>query len=175
MFRRLGLFKRMIGTLGSGPRAKKCMVAVCGIGPHVDKRVQKHWKTITLRRREKWCFGVFMSSLSLKSPCLDSFFSLSAHCVSQMGPFRKPNGRNQKRHTVAFTSCVSFWMVCRRGRRGHTVKEWCGQYRYYQCKMGEFEPNQKVDVCGGALVISEEGSRRGNLIYAEPCFARWSG
>ena len=104
-----------------------------------------------------------MSSFSLKSPCLDSFFSLSAFTVFlQIGPFRKPKGPNQKRHTVPFTSGVSFWMVC---RRGHTVEEWCGQYRYYQYKMGQFEPNQKVDVCGGALIISEGASRRENLIY----------
>ena len=103
-----------------------------------------------------------MSSPSLKSPCLDSFFSLPAFTVfHQIGPFRKRTVRNQKRHTVPFTSGVSFWMVC---RRGHTVEEWCGQYRYYKCKMGQFEPNQKVDVCCGALVISEESSRGGNLI-----------
>ena len=83
MFRRLGLFKRMMETLGSGPRAKKCMVAVCGIGPHVDKRGQKNDHIEAKGKVVFW--SVHVVSFSQKS---HSFFSLSAFSVS-IGPFRK--------------------------------------------------------------------------------------
>ena len=55
MFRRSGLFKRMIRTLGSGPRAKKCMVAVFGIGPDVDKR-GKPWENDHIEAKGKVVF-----------------------------------------------------------------------------------------------------------------------